>query len=89
MAILMFYILSASSDVRQAYRQFLGALAEINSEMILEEFRQVAKAVYDLFSSLDTGYDNIRVISSEKRYSIFPLLSCMRVLNNYCNLVCW
>ncbi|KAJ4821369.1 Activating signal cointegrator 1 complex subunit 3 [Rhynchospora pubera] len=57
----------ASSDVRQAYRQFLGALAEINSEMVSEEFRQVAKAVYDLFSSSDIVDDEIRVISPEKR----------------------
>lgn len=68
----------ASSDVRQAYRQFLGALVELNSEMVSEEFRQVAKVVYDLFSSLDARHDEIRVISPEKRYSIFPILSWLK-----------
>jgi hypothetical protein len=59
--------LAASSDVRQAYRQFLGALTEINSEMVSEEFRQVAKSVYDLFSTLNAGHDDIRALSPEKR----------------------
>ncbi|KAJ0974006.1 hypothetical protein J5N97_015971 [Dioscorea zingiberensis] len=45
----------ASSDVRQTYKQFLGALVElINGEISSEEFHEVAKTFYDFFSGCDT-----------------------------------
>lgn len=40
----------APSDVRQAYKQFLGAVVELlNGEVVSGEFQQVAQAVYALF----------------------------------------
>ncbi|MQL70665.1 hypothetical protein Taro_003023 [Colocasia esculenta] len=43
----------ASSDVRQAYRQYLGAVVElVNGEVVQEEFQEIAKNVYDLLSSI-------------------------------------
>ncbi|KAF6165072.1 hypothetical protein GIB67_000656 [Kingdonia uniflora] len=42
----------ASSEVRQVYKQFVGAIVElIDGEVSSEEFREVAKTVYDLFRS--------------------------------------
>ncbi|KAK3015088.1 hypothetical protein RJ639_006650 [Escallonia herrerae] len=41
----------ATIEVRQAYRQFIAAVAElIDRELVSEEFREVALAVYRLFS---------------------------------------
>lgn len=58
---------AASSDVRQAYKQFLGAIVElINDEVASEEFREVAKAVYDLFRGPDADCDVTKRIA-EKR----------------------
>jgi hypothetical protein len=49
---------AATSEVRQAYKQFLGALVElINDEVVSEEFSEVAKTVYDLFNDLDMESD--------------------------------
>ncbi|KAI4303767.1 hypothetical protein MLD38_039362 [Melastoma candidum] len=40
----------ASSEVRQAYKQFIGAVVEaVDGELLSEEFREVALAVYRLF----------------------------------------
>lgn len=40
----------APSDVRQAYKQFIGAVVELlNGEVVSEEFQQVAQSVYRLF----------------------------------------
>lgn len=44
------YWFAASSDVRQAYKQFIGAVVEVvDGELSSEEFRAVALAVYLLF----------------------------------------
>ncbi|KAJ8773139.1 hypothetical protein K2173_028316 [Erythroxylum novogranatense] len=46
----------ASTEVRQAYKQFIGAVAElIDGEIPSEEFREVALAVYRLFGSPGPG----------------------------------
>lgn len=43
--------MSASIEIRQAYRQFIGAVVElIDGEVPSEEFREVALTVYSLFS---------------------------------------
>ncbi|XP_072988680.1 DExH-box ATP-dependent RNA helicase DExH14 isoform X2 [Typha latifolia] len=48
----------ATSEVRQAYKQFLSAVVElINDEVVSEEFSEVAKTVYDLFNDLDMESD--------------------------------
>ncbi|KAF2937977.1 hypothetical protein DAI22_03g087400 [Oryza sativa Japonica Group] len=45
----------APSDVRQAYKQFLGAVVELlNGEVVSEELQEVAPAVYALFAGDDT-----------------------------------
>uniref|UniRef100_A0A453INB6 RNA helicase n=1 Tax=Aegilops tauschii subsp. strangulata TaxID=200361 RepID=A0A453INB6_AEGTS len=42
----------APSDVRQAYKQFIGAVVELlNGEVVSEELQQVAQAVYRLFGT--------------------------------------
>lgn len=44
------FLHSASIEVRQAYKQFIGAVVElIDGEVPSEEFREVALAVYRLF----------------------------------------
>ncbi|KAJ3673847.1 hypothetical protein LUZ60_005839 [Juncus effusus] len=63
-----------SSELRQAFRQYLGALAEINSEMVSDEFRQVVKSVYDLFNEINSGADEQRLITSSKRSEMQRLL---------------
>nr|XP_010936311.1 DExH-box ATP-dependent RNA helicase DExH14 isoform X2 [Elaeis guineensis] len=64
----------ASSDVRQAYKQFLGAIVElINDEVASEEFQEVAKAVYDLFRGPDVDYDVTKRIA-EKRGELHRLV---------------
>ena len=41
---------AASSEVRQAYKQFIGAVVElIGGEVVDEEFREVALTVYRIF----------------------------------------
>lgn len=46
---------AAPSDVRQAYKQFLGAVVELlNGEVVSEELQEVAPAVYALFAGDDT-----------------------------------
>lgn len=41
---------TASSEVRQAYKQFIGAVVELTGgEVVEEEFREVASTVYRIF----------------------------------------
>ncbi|CAN6285195.1 unnamed protein product [Urochloa humidicola] len=48
----------ASSEVRQAYKQFIGAVVELlNGEVVSEEFHGVAQTVYALFGGDDTEDD--------------------------------
>ncbi|OQU93017.1 hypothetical protein SORBI_3001G457800 [Sorghum bicolor] len=47
----------ASSEVRQAYKQFIGAVVELLSgEAVSEELYEVAQTVYTLFGGDDTEY---------------------------------
>nr|CAB3501610.1 unnamed protein product [Digitaria exilis] len=47
-----------SSEVRQAYKQFIGAVVELlNGEVVSEELHEVAQTVYALFSGDGTEYD--------------------------------
>ncbi|OVA13103.1 hypothetical protein BVC80_8285g13 [Macleaya cordata] len=50
----------ALSEVRQAYKQFLGSV------VVSEEFREVAKFVYNLFGRPEEEYNNTRRISEKK-----------------------
>jgi activating signal cointegrator complex subunit 3 len=44
--------------VRQAYKQFIGAVVELlNGEAVSEELQQVAQAAYGLFGGDDAEYD--------------------------------
>jgi activating signal cointegrator complex subunit 3 len=44
--------------VRQAYKQFIGAVGEmLNGEVVSEELREVAQTAYALFGGDDTEYD--------------------------------
>jgi len=48
---------AASSEVRQAYKQFIGAIVELLSgEAVSEELYEVAQTVYALFGGNDTEY---------------------------------
>ena len=51
-------LFAAPSDVRQAYKQFIGAVVELlNGEVASEELRQVAQAVYRLFAAESDAAD--------------------------------
>nr|CAD1837931.1 unnamed protein product [Ananas comosus var. bracteatus] len=57
----------ASPEVRQAYKQYLGAVVElVHGEVISEEFHEVAKTAYDLFSGLDMECDGNKKIAEKK-----------------------
>ena len=59
---------AASSNVRQTYKQFLGALVElINGETSSDEFHEIAKTIYDLFTGPDTACGDISHKIVEKR----------------------
>lgn len=49
---------AASSEVRQAYKQFIGGVVELlNGEAVSEELHEVAQTVYALFGGSDTEHD--------------------------------
>ncbi|XP_068653743.1 DExH-box ATP-dependent RNA helicase DExH14 isoform X1 [Aristolochia californica] len=56
----------ASTEIRQAYKQFAAAVVELIGEIASEDFQDVAKAVYDLFSDLATELDTGQKISEKK-----------------------
>ncbi|XP_031489870.1 DExH-box ATP-dependent RNA helicase DExH14 isoform X2 [Nymphaea colorata] len=57
----------ASDDVKQAYRQFLGAVIELtNGETDAEELKEVMRATYAIFSASDTDYDRNKWILEKK-----------------------
>ncbi|KAM1340459.1 hypothetical protein ACFX2H_038850 [Malus domestica] len=57
----------ASVEVRQAYKQFVGAVVElIDGEVSSEEFREVALAMYRLFSSPAEDANVETIIAREK-----------------------
>lgn len=59
---------AASGDVKQAYRQFLGAVIQlVNGEIDAEELKEVTRGTYEIFSGPDTDYDSNNWIS-EKKY---------------------
>ncbi|CAN6469997.1 unnamed protein product [Victoria cruziana] len=54
-------------DVKQAYRQFLGAVIQlVNGEIDAEELKEVTRATYEIFSGPDTDYDSNNWISEKK-----------------------
>uniref|UniRef100_A0A1D1YQG8 RNA helicase n=1 Tax=Anthurium amnicola TaxID=1678845 RepID=A0A1D1YQG8_9ARAE len=56
-----------SSDVRQAYRQYLGAITELTcGEVVQEEFQEIAKNVYDFFNAVDSDSDVSKMINESK-----------------------
>ncbi|TVU47946.1 hypothetical protein EJB05_07564 [Eragrostis curvula] len=64
----------APSEVRQAYKQFIGAVVEVlNGEAVSEELQQVAQAAYALFGGDDTEYDAAK-IALEKRNELESLV---------------
>ncbi|XP_010258071.1 PREDICTED: DExH-box ATP-dependent RNA helicase DExH14 isoform X2 [Nelumbo nucifera] len=57
----------ASTEVRQAYRQYLGAVVElIDGEVAPEEFREVAKTVYDIFCNPGEQCEDSKWIAEKK-----------------------
>lgn len=53
--------IAASTDVRLAYKEFLGAVVELcNGEVLSEEFQEVAKTSYDLLTGHEADSDGIR-----------------------------
>ncbi|KAH7850882.1 hypothetical protein Vadar_004154 [Vaccinium darrowii] len=57
----------ASFEVRQAYKQFVGAVVElIDGEVVSEEFREVALAVYRLFGKPAEDGNNDRRFAEKK-----------------------
>ena len=58
---------AAPSDVRQTYKQFIGAVVELlNGEVVSEELHQVALAVYRLFGAESDAADK----PLQKRYML-------------------
>lgn len=58
---------AASSEVRQAYKQFIGAVVQLtDEETSSEEFHEVVLALYRLFSSQMEEDDIDRIISEKK-----------------------
>ncbi|KAL2516059.1 U5 small nuclear ribonucleoprotein helicase [Forsythia ovata] len=59
----------ASAEVRQAYKQFIGAVVELmGGEVVSEEFREVALSVYRLFSAAaedEEDADNTRIFEKK------------------------
>jgi activating signal cointegrator complex subunit 3 len=50
---------AASTEVRQAYRQFIGGVVElIDGEVQSEEFREVALNVYRIFGEEESADGN-------------------------------
>lgn len=48
--IVLMICVAASTEVRQAYKQFIGAVVELTGgEVVEEEFREVALTVYRIF----------------------------------------
>ncbi|CAK9163513.1 unnamed protein product [Ilex paraguariensis] len=64
----------ASSEVRQAYKQFIAAVVElIDGEVVSEEFQEVALTVYRLFGQpLEEDEDNRRI--EQKKLELQKLL---------------
>ncbi|KAJ8643830.1 hypothetical protein MRB53_005578 [Persea americana] len=57
----------ASTDVRLAYKEFLGAVVELcNGEVLSEEFQEVAKTSYNLLTGFGTDFDESRRIIETK-----------------------
>ncbi|XP_014495737.1 DExH-box ATP-dependent RNA helicase DExH14 isoform X2 [Vigna radiata var. radiata] len=65
----------ASSEVRQAYKQFIGAVVDmVDGEMRSEEFHEVAMAVYRLFGTpMEEGYID-KIISDKNRFELQKLI---------------
>lgn len=60
-------IVEASFEVRRAYKQFVGAVVElIDGEVVSEEFREVALAVYRLFGKPAEDGNNDRRFAEKK-----------------------
>ncbi|CAO2818508.1 unnamed protein product [Amaranthus hypochondriacus] len=63
----------ASPEVRQIYKQFIGAIVElIDGEVVSEEFHEVALTAYRLFSEQGVEQDSRRII--EKKSDLQKLL---------------
>lgn len=67
--------MTASPEVRQAYKQFIGAVVElIDREVPSDEFREVAFAAYRLFTKPveeDADFNNKSI--AEKKYVLLIL----------------
>lgn len=52
------FVEAASIELRQAYKQFIGAVVElVDRELPSEEFREVALTVYRLFGGQEEAFD--------------------------------
>ncbi|CDP17715.1 unnamed protein product [Coffea canephora] len=81
----------ASNEVRQVYKQFIGAVVELmGGEVVSEEFQEVALSVYKLFCTQleDVEDDQVDKIIAEKKLDLqklfgyeVPLLKLQRVLS--------
>lgn len=66
----------ASPEVRQAYKQFIGAVVDlIGGEVVSGEFREVAFTAYRLFSDRGEDDDDDTGIIAAKKYNFFLPLS--------------
>lgn len=64
--------LVASTEVRQAYKQYIGAVVDlIDGEVVSEEFREVALTVYRLFCDRVEEEDDSRRIAAKKYSFLF------------------
>lgn len=62
----MCHWLVASPEVRQIYKQFIGAIVElIDGEVVSEEFHEVALTAYRLFSEQRVEQDSRRIIEKK------------------------
>lgn len=72
---------AASYEVRQAYKQFIGAVVElIDGEVHPEELREVALAVYRLFGTPEEEDYAEANIAGKKLESRFPIANHVQVM---------
>ncbi|GAA0146069.1 DNA metabolism protein [Lithospermum erythrorhizon] len=78
----------ASAEVRQLYKQFIGAVVDLmGREMVSEEFKEVALSTYKLFAGPDAGEedeDNQRI--SEKKSELQRLVGRTIAETNLLNI---
>lgn len=65
----LIFVCSASSEVRQVYKQFISAVVELMDGVVSEEFREIALNVYRLLcAQIEEDEDGGDKRIAEKKY---------------------